>query len=443
MSDALPLPPHPDVAQYERIALELQSACDAGTVGEWASRYVEQVAQTQSLQVDGDSGGQLDRAARRLEQRWQQRETKTPHGGCNLAEAHLFVAREHGFAAWSTFCHHVETLTIADSPVFNFETAADAVIAGDIASLQTLLGDHPELIEQRSTREHRSTLLHYVSGNGIEDFRQKTPPNIVAITRLLLDAGADANAESDAYGGGSTTLGLVATSMHPAEAGVQIALLETLLERGARLEQPSAGGNAQSVVHSAIANGQPDAATFLVGRGAPLDLESAAAIGRLDVVANAFDEGGVLRPSISTEQIASAFTYACGYGRKDVVDFLLERGVRPESHSVQSGLHWAAGAAAVAIVARLLQHGWPANVKHQRMNATPLELALNACARSSDPEIRQRSYEVIALLVRAGAALEPHWMEKHDDRMGAFAELLASDPRMQSALRGDVRDEQR
>ena len=37
----------------------------------------------------------------------------------------------------------------------------------------------PELIRQRSSREHRSTLLHYVSANGIEDFRQRTPPNIV------------------------------------------------------------------------------------------------------------------------------------------------------------------------------------------------------------------------------------------------------------------------
>ena len=57
-------------------------------------------------------------------------------------------------------------------------------------------------------REHRSTLLHYVSANGVEDFRQKTPANIVEITRLLLKAGADVNAESESYGGRSTTLGL-------------------------------------------------------------------------------------------------------------------------------------------------------------------------------------------------------------------------------------------
>ena len=58
----------------------------------------------------------------------------------------------------------------------------------------------------------RRPLLHYVAANGVEDFRQKTPDNIVEIAELLLDAGAEVNAESNAYGGGCTALGLVATS---------------------------------------------------------------------------------------------------------------------------------------------------------------------------------------------------------------------------------------
>jgi len=45
--------------------------------------------------------------------------------------------------------------------------------------------------------DHEST----VSANGVEDFRQKTPENIVAIARVLLEAGADVTAESDAYVG--------------------------------------------------------------------------------------------------------------------------------------------------------------------------------------------------------------------------------------------------
>ena len=107
----------------------------------------------------------------------------------------------------------------ARSPVSAFEAAVDAILSGDSARLKKLLRENPELVRARSTREHRSTLLHYVSANGVEDFRQKTPKNIVEITKLLLEAGADVNAESDAYGGRSTALGLTATSCHPDAAG--------------------------------------------------------------------------------------------------------------------------------------------------------------------------------------------------------------------------------
>src|SRR5690242_19883147 len=175
-----------------------------------------------------------------------------------------------------------------------FEAAADAIINGDAPMLRKLLADYPGLVQERSTREHHSTLLHYVSANGVEDFRQKTPKNIVEITNLLLDAGAEVDAESEAYGGGCTALGLVATSVHPEQAGVQIALLQRLMDRGASLQKQS-GGNRHSIVHGCIANGQPAAAKFLAERGAPLDIESAAAVGRIDVLQTFFNEGGTHR----------------------------------------------------------------------------------------------------------------------------------------------------
>ena len=88
---------------------------------------------------------------------------------------------------------------------------------------------------------HGATLLHYVSANGVEGYRQKTPPNVVEITKLLLAAGADVNAKAHCYGGGDTTLGLTATSMHPANAGVMIPMLETLVAAGGRREQQGRG----------------------------------------------------------------------------------------------------------------------------------------------------------------------------------------------------------
>src|SRR5207249_4527480 len=148
----------------------------------------------------------------------------------------FFVARAHGFAGWPKFAAHLEALASPNSQVMNFEMAVDAIVSGDGATLRKLLRANPQLVRARSAREHRSTLLHYVSANGVEDFRQKTPKNIVEITHVLLDSGADVNAESDAYGGRSTTLSLAATSCHPEAAGVQLPLMDLLIEHGAIID---------------------------------------------------------------------------------------------------------------------------------------------------------------------------------------------------------------
>jgi hypothetical protein len=80
--------------------------------------------------------------------------------------------------------------------------------------------------------------LHYCSANGVEGYRQKTPKNIVEITRILLEAGAEVDARADVYGGDSTTLGLAATSVHPEKTGVQEELMQVLLDHGAIMDTP-------------------------------------------------------------------------------------------------------------------------------------------------------------------------------------------------------------
>src|SRR5262249_39499878 len=175
------------------------------------------------------------------------------------------------------------------SSAARFERAADAIVSGDLATLERLLREEPALVRARSMREHGSTLLHYVSANGVEGYRQKTPKNIVRITELLLGAGADVEAEADVYGGGATALGLAATSCHPEDAGVQIRLLEALLEHGAVIDSPGAGHWSTAVV-SSLHNGRAMAAEFLASRGARLNLEGAAGVGRLDVVQTFFEK---------------------------------------------------------------------------------------------------------------------------------------------------------
>jgi hypothetical protein len=81
-------------------------------------------------------------------------------------------------------------------------------------------------------------------------------------------------AKSNAYGGSSTALGLAATSLHPQHAGVQIALLEKLLETGANIDQ-GAASDSGSAIAGCLANGQPDAAAYLASRGAVMNLARA------------------------------------------------------------------------------------------------------------------------------------------------------------------------
>src|SRR5882757_2326180 len=95
-----------------------------------------------------------------------------------------------------------------------FETAVEALIHGEATTLRLLLDQHPNLIRARSARPHKAHLLHYIGANGVEDERQVTPPNAVELTRMLLDAGAEVDAVAGLYRG-TTTLGLVATSIHP------------------------------------------------------------------------------------------------------------------------------------------------------------------------------------------------------------------------------------
>src|SRR4051795_2147087 len=234
MSDALSLPPRPNLGQYKKLAKDFQHACRSGAPGairEWAARWAETLAGLHGQVSKLETRREIHSDIERVERQWNKLQKSNERAaGCTLAGAQLFIARCHGFASWPKFAKHLEALARTNSPVSHFEAAVDAVVSGNIAVLEKLLLEHPELVRMRSTREHRSTLLHYVSANGVEDFRQKTPANIAEIARLLLDAGADVDATSDDYGGGCTTLGLVATSVHPEKAGVQVPLMEALLD---------------------------------------------------------------------------------------------------------------------------------------------------------------------------------------------------------------------
>jgi ankyrin repeat protein len=429
MADAFPLPPRPNLEQYRKLAKDFQRACKSGVEGairDLMVQWSENVARLRGREITPDLRRQIDYEAQRIESQWRKHQASNEHAQrCALSSAQFFIARGHGFASWPKFSRHVEALMRANTPISKFESAADAIVSGDLKTLRKLLHETRALIRARSSREHRSTLLHYVSANGIEDFRQTTPPNIVEITRLLLDAGADVNAESDAYGGRSTTLGLTATSWHPQHAGVQLPLMDLLISRGAVIDGPDGG----SAVNGCLHNGRGEAAEFFASRGAHLDFEGACGVGRIDLVKT-------LASSASEQELKDGFAWACEFGRTEVAEFLIQRGLETGTslkHHGQTGLHWAALHGHLETAKLLLRHGAPVNVKDPSFDGTPLEWGLYGWSGSANP--RGLYHDVVALLIKNGAEFDLKSYESVEDpERQETVKKLRSDPRMMAAL---------
>jgi hypothetical protein len=421
MSHAIPLPPRPRLDYYKKLAKELlRASSDVSpddAVRAWALRWLETNARLCGYwRDDHGTADVLAYQAEAITGRWLASRKKRGTEPALLADAQFFLAREHGFPSWPKFAEQVRALENAQSAVASFEAAVDAVVAGDEQALAALLRKDPGLARARSLREHRSTLLHYCSANGVEDFRQRTPENIVAIARMLLDAGAMVNAESEAYGGGSTTLMLTATSVHPERLGVQIPLMELLLERGGTID------GRESTVNVCLRNGRRAAAEFLAARGGRLDLEGACGVGELDAVQAFFAEDGERKPSATVQQHADGFGWACEFGRLAVVEFLLQHGMRGDATLRADGvtpLHWAALGGHVEIVKLLLAQGADVHARETGYGGTPVGWAVHGWGGDADAE---RYYAVVEVLVAAGAEI---------------GSLMHPDRRMMAALLGE------
>jgi ankyrin repeat protein len=436
--DALPLPSRPNVEQYRKLAKDLVKACRSGgpdAIRTWATRWVESLA---ALQQEPDALRDRNEVTDRTDQVAQFAREKLaldgePSRRCALTTAQFVIARAHGFLSWPKFVKHIESLAFEGSDISTFERAAIAVVSGDRATLEPLLREHPDLVRARSTREHRATLLHYVSANGVENFRQVSPKNSAQMAKLLLDAGADVDAEADVYGGACTTLGLVATSAPPFIAGVQREVIDVLLDQGARMDRPGLAGRTNSLVDACLANGQPQAAEYLASRGAPLDFVGAAGLGRVDALERFLDEDGTLNCRVTNAQLARGFSLACAYGRADAVTFLLQRGVDADmelaGHGAgHTGLHVAAYHAHPDVVSILLQHGASIDPIDKTWGTTPLVWALTGWSRKEAREI-DRSYEVAKRLVAAGARVTQDLLDWDKAR---------ADPKMLAALSGKM-----
>ena len=408
--DALPLPLRPNLERYKKLAKDLVKACTTAksdAVREWTSNWIHDLARLSQLQITPGLPVEIERWIDQVTDFAIHRMLSNERN-CSLTDAQFVIARSHGFASWPKFSEHLEQLAQQNSSNSQFEAAAEAIISGDLPLLKRLVYQNPALVRERSTREHHATLLHYTSANGVEGYRQKTPQTIVGIAQFLLQSGAEIDAEADVYGGGCTTLGLTATSIHPEVAGVQEDLLRLLLDHGAQIDKPNLAGNNQSTVIACLANGRGRAAEFLAAHGARLNLESAAGIGRLDVVESCFDSQGNLKLPATKQQLQHGFLWACMYGRDTVAKFLLDHGA-DFLHPAGSGatpLHWAAGGAHPNVVRLLLDRGAPLEELNQ-WGGTVLEHAgygFEHSAPGSDFGV------VFDILLAGGAKIRGNWL---------------------------------
>jgi hypothetical protein len=299
-----------------------------------------------------------------------------------LSDAQLTLARWYDFQDWAALAKYAEAVTRENSRVFQFESAVEAVITGDAATLTSLLREHPELVRTRSTRVthfdppvHRASLLHYVAANGVEGYRQNSPANAVEIAKILLNAGAEVDALADMYGGHCTTMSMLVSSSPPARAGVQVALVEILLDAGASIEGHGSGPWISPLM-TALVFGFQGVAEALARRGARVDnIAAAAALGRLA-------EARELVPASDAESRHRALALSAQLGHADVVRLLLEAGEDPNRHnpdgmhSHSTPLHQAVAAGHDAVVRLLVERGARLDIKDTIYKGAPLDWAV-------------------------------------------------------------------
>ena len=184
-------------------------------------------------------------------------------------------------------------------------------------------------------------------------------------------SGAEVDALADMYGGQYTTMSMLVSSCHPAKAGVQVALVDTLLDFGAAIE---GRGSAKwgSPLMTALAFGYLSAAEALVKRGAQVDsIAAAAGLGRLADAAQ-------LLATADPVSRHRALALAAQHGQVEIVRLLLDAGEDPSrynpegNHSHSTPLHQAVWAGHEQVVRLLVERGARPDIQDTIWEGTPL-----------------------------------------------------------------------
>jgi peptide-methionine (S)-S-oxide reductase len=268
-----------------------------------------------------------------------------------------------------------------------FLKAVEAIDGGNIPVLEQMLHQLPRLVSKPldySTEGYFSHpyLLWFIADNPIRN--GKLPPNIVDTTRLLLQYVKKQAPETFQHQI-DYTLGLVATGRIPKEAGVQIQLMDLLIDIGA----------VPGKAHGALAHGNIDAARHLIERGGTLTLATAICLHMttdIERLAKTADAG----------EREIALVAASFFGNTRMISFLIDLGVDVNAclkdaggfHSHASALHQAVYAGSVEAVKLMVNAGAKLDATDRIYAGTPLDWSQYLQREESD-ETKRKNYKEI------------------------------------------------
>ncbi len=271
-----------------------------------------------------------------------------------------------------------------------FREAVEAIDTGNIALLEQLINGHPRLITEKLNHPkegyfNNPYLLWFIADNPIR--HDKLPENIVAVTKLLINAVKKTSPETYQHQI-EYTLGLVTTGRIPHESGKQIELIDLLIDAGA---PPGKG-------HGALAHGNFDAARRLIERGGELTLVAAICLclpNNIEILAK-----NASPSDLQTSLIAAAF-----YGKADMIKFLIELGADvnafadPGFHSHATALHQAVYSGSLDTVKILVDAGAGLDIKDKVYESTPSGWAKHMRTVTGDDEMRKKYKEIETYLL--------------------------------------------
>lgn len=269
---------------------------------------------------------------------------------------------------------------LADGPKIedpDFRAAVAAIQAGDTETLARLLDARPELLTMRAVEPELGPrgyftdpkLFWFVANN--PTLIPRSPDNIVAVTRLMIDRGV---APEDLQ----YALGLVATNMEM-PTDLQIEMARLLCEAGARVDAAGIAG--------ILGHRQTALTAWLVDHGLELTAPVAAGLGRTGPLP-------ALLARVTQEEKNEALGLAVINEEIEAARLCLEAGADPNAflpcHRHATPLHQAASGGRIDLMELLVAHGARLETPDKLWRGTPLGWAMHDGQKQAEAWLRAR-----------------------------------------------------